>query len=342
MDSCTERNISRSNRTSLLSGARLSAGGLHLGHYVGCFLPIGKLREPLNALYFVILDRYSTPFGASIHTSQTLAEMMADVLAIQCPVQIIIGLGSQLEKLIHPVADVFAHFVTLRQLENVYPARRWLKRRERNPRMSEFLFPLEIAATYTLLNCKYLLANDDARRFVSFAGSLFRKVRNVYDQFPGMPPQLLHGPVPRLFGWNYRKMSKGNNNAIYISDSDDVIQRKIDQLFSYKQLQLAFPCAIKLTGARFEVPPQFAPNWFLRAFFPNRLDLLEQCRDSRNHLEIKSILLTKLIDTVRPIRERRTKLIRELTYLSEQLQEGTRLMLEVAEENFKRVMRSFE
>ncbi len=315
----------------LLSGARLSAGGLHLGHYLGCFSSISRFVGKADACFFIILDRCAYPLGVDIRECHLLSEMVADIVAIQSPIPVYIALESRMHDFIVPIADSLAATVTLTQLQNVHPSKKWIKAGHRNVRIADLLFPIQIAALYAVMNCNYLIANDDSQRFVKFAKTLFHKVHNEHPAFLAKAPTLVHGIEPRLIGWNYRKMSKGNNNAIFLSDADAVIHTKIEQLFDYRQLRRAFPEKVQLSGASFNVPSEFAPFSFLKAFMPEREDLIAACSEPTKHNLVKSELFNVLSKLIEPIRERRENLLQSPDALHSIVETGTSKAREIAD-----------
>lgn len=327
-----ENNIypSETNVERLLSGARLTAGGLHLGHYLGCFTSFGRFVGKADACFFIVLDRYDYPLGTDIRKCKRLFEMVADIVSIQSPLPVYVVLESQIHNCVAPIAEWLNAKVTLTQLQNVHPSKKWIKASQRNVRIADFLFPIQIAALYAVMDCNYLLANDDSRRFVQFAKTLFRKVHNECPDFSAKAPALVHGIEPRLTGWNYRKMSKGNNNAMFLSDTNAVIGEKIEQLFDYRQLKRAFPEKVNLSGATFNIPPEFAPFSFLKAFMPERGDLIAACSEPAKHSFVKSELQSELSKLIQPIRERREKLLQSPDTLQSIVETGTSKASEIA------------
>lgn len=257
--------------------------------------------------------------------------MVADIVSIQSPVPVHIALESGIHSYVNPIAEWLTTIVTLTQLQNVHPSKKWIKAGQRSVQMADLLFPIQIAALYAVMDCNYLIANDDSRRFVKFAKSLFRKAHNEHPDFFAQAPTLVNGIEPRLIGWNYRKMSKGNGNAIFLSDADAAISAKIEQLFDYRQLKRAFPDTVQLSGASFCVPAGFAPFSFLKAFMPEREDLMAACHNPIQHSVVKAELCNELSKLIKPIRERRNNLLQFPDKLQSIVEVGTSRAREIAE-----------
>ena len=153
--------------------------------------------------------------------------------------------------------------------------------------------------------------NDDNLRFVKFAQRLYRKATaNGVDTKEVPFPQLCHGPLPRICGFNYRKMAKANENCIFLSDSDDSLEEKISRLMHFKYLFRHDPSygrAYASDPKKFHLPDEYLPFSYLRAFGYQtknwQVDERLRCMDALT--ELKAMLTEVLINRlIRPIRER--------------------------------------
>jgi tryptophanyl-tRNA synthetase len=312
---------------NLMSGARLSSGGLHLGHYLGCLSPLSNFSENFK-YFFVIRDRGEIQLSENLKANCDLITMMGDLMATSYASKIKIVLQSSLYTHYIALLDYIQEIVTLNQLENVHPKRKQIKHGNSKLLLKDFLFPLDSVCTYFILDAEYVIMNDDNLRFVSFAKRISQKIANIYQEPILVTPQLIHGKIPRLLGYNYQKVCKANNNCMFLSDSDDVLEQKVEKLFSFKYLFRNNP-SLEREYSRspntFILPKTFLPLLYLQAFSdePNLEQTLERFRNPRLQDELRSLLNSTLKKIIVPMREIREYYINHPSELWMKLEENT-------------------
>jgi tryptophanyl-tRNA synthetase len=130
----------------------------------------------------------------------------------------------------------------------------------------------------------------------------------------------------RLPGTDNNKMSKSLNNAIYLSDEDDVIKKKINSIAS-------FPRALNEPGilednVAFIYLEAFATDEHFEKYY-SEFKNLEELKKAYAHGgigdgTIKKFLCNVIIDTITPIREKRKELSKNIDKIFDILDEGTK------------------
>lgn len=325
----------------LMSGCRLNAGGLHLGHYLGCMMPLRSF-ESSNQYVFVIGDRSAAAIDAGREADQWLALLLADVLAAVRFANVAIVRQSSLHPYYREIQDRLTALVTLTQLENVHPKQRQIRARSAGLRVRDFLFPLETASTYFVLDAEYVLMNDDSARFVRFARTVATRVNNRANVRLVRAPVLRHGPLPRLLGYNYQKIAKANGNCIFFSDTPEEVERKVEGLFAFKHL-FRYSSGEAQRYARqqsnYAFPTAFLPYSYLEVFGGISREEAQRRWPTVNEQDDLKLTLKRIVGgIVDPIREEARSLRESPRRLMEALEMGTTAAVRIAAEVTRRFL----
>ena len=256
------------NNLKLISGARLSEGGLHLGHYLGCLSPLTAFPEDEYCFYFIITDTSPAHRLVDQATDPDLINMASDLLATKYAARVKIVLQSRILCEGPVLFTALKDLITFRQLQGVHPQRQKIRENQANLSTSDFTFILDEIFGFLALDASYVLMNDDNFRFVCFARRTAKKFNNVYGRVLS-EPLLRHGTVSRLLGKDEQRMTKANGNAIYLSETGESLRNKAQQLVNSTQ-RAGF---IRLDSAgkpiqsdSSPVPDTFLPFTYLRVF----------------------------------------------------------------------------
>lgn len=164
--------------------------------------------------------------------------------------------------------------------------------------------------------------NEIARRFNAIYNvKCFKEVKPIVGQI---------GRLPGIDGKN--KMSKSLGNAIFLSDSTDLIRQKVNQMFTDpKHLRIEDPGSIE----------GHVVFLFLDFFDPNQKEVAElKAHYSRGGLgdgHHKKRLVEILDSVISPMRQRRSEHASDLTYVRKLLLDGSRTAREVVTEKVDEV-----
>jgi tryptophanyl-tRNA synthetase len=320
-------------RDRVLSGMRPS-GKVHLGNYLGALDNWVRLQESADCFYFVADWHVLTDQLDTREVPANTIEMVADWL----------GAGLDAERSTLFVQSLVPEHAELHLLFSMVTPVSWL---ERVPTYKERIEQQEIASpSYGLLGYPLLQAADilmyktrwvpvgiDQVPHIELTREVARRFNNAFGAvFPEPDAKLTE--IPKVTGTDGRKMSKSLDNCIYLSDSPEVVTRKIKPM-------VTDPARKRRTDPG---NPEICPVFDLhRIFTPigEREGVATGCRTAGiGCLDCKGVLLTHLLPTLGPIRERRQAFAEKPDEILEVLHEGSRRARAVAARTMDEVRRA--
>ena len=133
-------------------------------------------------------------------------------------------------------------------------------------------------------------------------------------------------------------MSKSLGNAIYLSDEDDVIKKKVNSIAS-------FPRAIEEPGVlegnvAFTYLDAFSTDEHFKKYYPefNNLNELKEAytKGGIGDGTIKKFLCNVMIDVITPFREKRKEIAKDIGKVLDILESGTKKAQEVTNATLKK------
>ncbi len=328
----------QARRKRILTGDR-PTGRLHLGHYVGSLANRVRLQKEYECFFIV----------ADLHTLTTRPEK-PDLLAIEENVRqmvldyLAVGIDPQRSAIFlqSAVPETFELNLYFQMLISV-------PRLERVPSLKEMAsaahleampfgllgYPVLQAADILLPRAHLVPVGKDNEAHVEVAREIARRFNHLYGEtFP--IPDLLLGEVPTLVGIDGQaKMSKSLDNAIFLSDSAEVVAAKVRRMYTDPQRVRA-----DIPG-RVEGNPVFQ---YHEAFNPDRdevEDLKARYRSGTvGDVEVKGRLIEALEGLLQPMRQRRAELEREHGLVERVLSAGSERARHEAQATMREVRRA--
>lgn len=214
---------------TVVSGMR-PTGKLHIGHYFGALTNWVKLQDQQSCFFFVAdWHALTSDYEKTEKLADNTREMMADWLASGIdPNKSTLFLQSK----VHEQAEIFL-------VLSMFTPLGWL---ERNPTYKEqrqeiqdkdlsnlgFLaYPVLQAADILTYKGNQVPVGKDQVPHLEITREIARRFNHLAgkDIFP--EPQPILTPTSKIQGTDGRKMSKSYNNAIFLSDSDTVMDEKV-------------------------------------------------------------------------------------------------------------------
>jgi len=287
---------------TIVSGAR-PTGRLHLGHLHGALKNWVELQRNYRCFFFVadwhaLTTDYASPQGIR----QSAREMVMDWLSV----------GLEPDRcVIFRQSSVIEHAELHLLLSMITPVP-WL---ERNPTYKEQIRELagKDLSTYGFLGYPVLQAADivmykanrvpvgvDQAPHVELTREIVRRFNQIYR--PVFPePEVLLTETQRLPGLDGRKMSKSYNNAVFLSDAPEEIDKKLSRM-------MTDPARVRRQDPG---EPEKCPAFQLHKIYctPDEIDYVSQgCRTAGiGCLECKKVMIKHVIDDLAPFREKRAK-----------------------------------
>jgi len=306
----------KSKKKKILTGDR-PTGPLHLGHYVGSLANRVKLQDEYDC-FFIIAD-YQTLTDHLHETEkieQNIKEIVLDWLSI--------GLDPQkstffVQSKIPEIAELTMYFsmlVTVPRLQRNPTVKEEIENAKLGEKMSYgFLgYPVSQAADILIVRADLVPVGEDQLPHVEQTREIVRKFNKIFKKVFPVPEPLI-GDFPRLPGIDGQKMSKSRNNAIYLKDSPEEVEKKIKQA-------ITDPKRIHPTD---EGHPNVCNVYqYHKAYNPEGADEIEKkCSHGKiGCVECKKLLTKRVNGFLEPIRQKRKKFETKPNIIKEILRSG--------------------
>lgn len=295
-------------------------GPLHLGHLLGALDNWVKLQHDHECFFMVadlhaLMGEYENPENLK----QNSIEMVIDWLACGIdPAKSTIFVQSQIPE--HSELAVILGMMT---------PLGWL---ERNPTYKEQLreiegrdlttygflgYPVLQAADILLYKANKVPVGEDQLAHLELTREICRRFKHFYkkDVFP--EPDALLTKEARILGTDRRKMSKSYGNAINLSDSEDVVRKKV-------QSMITDPARIKVSDPGH---PEICNVFAYYNIFSSDKKLIQGVHDwcagaKKGCTDCKRTMADVLVERLRPIREAREKIAKDRSTVHNVLKDG--------------------
>ena len=327
------------SKKRILTGDR-PTGKLHLGHYTGSLRNRVALQNTGEYdMYIMIADQQALTDNAKDPQKiiNSVMEVTMDYLAVGLdPEKVNIFIQSQIPEL----AELTAYYLNLVSVARL----------NRNPTVKEeikqksfggegvpagfFVYPVSQAADITAFKADLVPVGNDQKPMLEQAREVVRSFNNIYGEVlvepEGMYPEGIEGRMPGIDG--KAKMSKSLGNAIYLSDDEETVKKKVMSMYTDPN------------HIRVEDPGNVENNTvftYLDAFYKDKEHLEElkahYRRGGLGDVKLKRLLIDVLEEELAPIRARRKELEENKESLYEVLRKGSQNARAVAAETLKEV-----
>lgn len=332
----------------ILTGDR-PTGHLHLGHYVGSLKNRIKLQNEGNyeRMYVFIADSQALTdnFDNPKKVRENVREVMLDYLAVGLdPNKVTFFIQSMIPELTE-YTFYFMNLVTLSRLLRNPTVKNEVKEKGMEESIpSGFLnYPVSQAADITLFNTTLVPAGVDQEPMIEQTNEIVRKFNSIYGETLNeckilLPDNEYCKRLPGLDG--NAKMSKSLGNCIYLSDTEEELQRKVMSMYTDpNHVRIEDPGKVEGNPVFIYLDALSNDNHF-KKYLPEyrNLDELKEhyTRGGLGDVKIKKFLFNVLNEELKPIRDRRMELSKNMDYIDEVLKEGTEKARMVARENIKK------
>lgn len=288
----------------VLSGMQPS-GLLHIGNYVGALKNWVKLQDVYDCYYCVadwhaLTSNYSQPALIKNYSQDLLINFIAAGLD---PNKCTVFLQSKVIE--HAELHLLLSMMTpLGWLERV-PTYKEKQNEIHDKDLNTYGFlgyPVLQAADILIYRAKHVPVGVDQVPHLEFAREIARRFNFLYNTTVMVEPEPLLTEFPKVVGVDGRKMSKSYDNAVYLSDSREVVEKKIKTM-------MTDPARKRKTD---KGDPEQSPVYALHKVFSTKEEqtlVADSCRAaSFGCLDCKSILLQNIFKVMEPIWEKRREL----------------------------------
>ena len=223
------------DRQVVLTGDR-PTGPLHLGHFVGSVEQRVQLQELHKQFVMIadvqaLTDNFATP--EKVHAN--IIQVMLDYLAV--------GIDPQkttifIQSMIPEIAELtmfYLNLVTVNRLKRNPTVKAEIQQKGFGESIPAgfFMYPVSQAADITIVKGTLVPVGADQLPVIEQTNELTKSFNRIYNKEIFPHAKALIGKAERLPGVDGKeKMSKTLNNAIFLSDSADDVQKKVMKMYT--------------------------------------------------------------------------------------------------------------
>lgn len=322
----------------ILTGDR-PTGKLHLGHYTGSLKNRVALQNSgLYDMFVMIADQQALTDNAKNPEKiiNSVMEVTKDYLAVGLdPDKTNIFIQSQIPELAE-LTVYYLNLVTVARLSRNPTVKDEIKQKGFGEGIPAgfFVYPVSQVADITAFKADLVPVGNDQKPMIEQTREIVRSFNSTYGELlvepEGMYPEGIEGRMPGIDG--KAKMSKSLGNAIYLSDDEETVKKKVMSMFTDPN------------HIRVEDPGCVENNTvftYLDAFCTDKAYVEElkahYRRGGLGDVKVKRYLNEVLQAELAPIRARRAELEKDKAYLYEVLKKGSENAREVAAQTLKEV-----
>jgi len=287
----------------IVSGMR-PTGKLHLGHIHGALNNWRSLQDDYECFYF-IADWHA--LTSEYERTEIIKESTRDIIIDW------ISVGLDPKRSVFFIQSSIKEHAELHLIFSMVTPLSWL---ERNPTYKEQLkemaqknlytygflgYPVLQAADILMYKANGVPVGEDQSPHVEVTREIARRFNHFYGEvFP--LPEVLLTPEAKILGIDRRKMSKGYDNAIFISDPKEVIEKRVSEMITDPQ------------RARRSDPgrPDYCNVFTFHELYTDKEKVQEidtACRNATiGCVECKQTMAASLNAALEPVREKRREL----------------------------------
>ena len=322
----------------VLTGDR-PTGKLHIGHYVGSLRERVKMQESSEYDPFIMIaDQQALTDNARDPEKirRSLTEVALDYLAVGLdPAKSTLFVQSQIPALAE-LNLYYLNLVTVSRLERNPTVKAEIQQKNFNRSIPAgfFTYPVSQTADITAFKANLVPVGDDQEPMLEQAREIVRTFNSIYGEVlvepEGVFPPKGQGRIPGLDG--NAKMSKSLGNAIYLSDDEDTLKKKVMSMHTD-------PNHIHV-----EDPGQVEGNvvFTYLDIFDQDTAKVQELKDHYRHgglgdVKIKRYLMEVLNAELAPIRQRRAEFAKDLPAVIDMLKAGSDRANQVAAQTLDEV-----
>lgn len=309
----------------ILSGMR-PTGKMHLGHLFGALNNWIALQDKYKCFFMVadwhaLMSEYENP----AQMKDLIIEMAADWISVGIdPKKSTVFIQSEVKEHLE-LAMIFSDITPLSWLERCPTYKEQLREiKGKDLTTYGFLgYPVLQASDILIYKAEAVPVGEDQLPHLELTREIGRRFNHLYKKAIFPEPEALLTKMPRLLGLDNRKMSKSYNNFIALSDEPDIIKKKITSM-------ITDPKRIKRQDAGH--PNVCNVFSYYKIFNACKTEEVKAwCEGAgKGCTECKALLAEIIVEYLKPVREKRNKLLEDKNVIRDILKEGVKKATEVA------------
>ena len=319
----------------ILTGDR-PTGRLHIGHYVGSLKNRVRMQNEgdYDKMFVFIADAQALTdnFDNPEKVRENIKEVALDYLAVGLdPNKCTMFIQSMIPELTE-LTFYYMNLVTVARLHRNPTVKAEIEQKgfEESIPAGFFTYPVSQTADITGFKANLVPVGDDQLPMIEQAREIVRKFNNIYGETLVEPEAVLPSDEKcyRLAGIDGNaKMSKSLGNCIYLSDSEEEIKKKIFSMYTDpNHIKIEDPGKIE-GNVVFTYLDVFCKEDSFEKFLPEYKNLDElkahYQKGGLGDMKIKKFLNSIIQEELRPIRERREELAKDIDAVYDILRKGS-------------------
>ncbi len=315
----------------MLTGFR-PTGKLHLGHLHGNIKNMIKHQQEFDNFFFLVdWHALSTEYQNPKDIRSNLTDCVIDLLAL--------GVDPSLTNLyrqsdIPEIAELYLYFSMITPvpwLERCPTYKEQIKQiKSKDLSTLGFLsYPVLMAADILIVNADVIPVGEDQLPHLEITREIARRFNFLYGNYFKEPVDLL-SKATRVCGTDGRKMSKSYNNAIFLSDDEAAIKKKVRQMITDPQrVHLTDPGNPKICNV-------FS---FYKIYKDGQIKEIEKrCKNGLiGCTACKDEISAAIYESLKDFQQKRNLLQKDLKYIHDVLESGAKKVREIASVTIKDV-----
>ena len=320
----------------MLTGDR-PTGKLHIGHYFGSLQNRVKMQNEVDECYILVADvqALTDNFNNPEKVRKNVREVVMDYLSVGIdPAKSVIYIQSMIPE-VAELTVYYSNLVTIARLERNPTVKTELAQKKNVFGESVtygFLgYPVSQAADITAFDATIVPVGEDQLPLIEQCREIVRKFNSIYGEVLREPEAFLteNKRIKGLDGND--KMGKSLGNAIYLSDSDEEITKKVMSAVT--------------DPARIKKDDKGHPDVCMVAYYHNLFsdkntynNICAECREGkRGCVACKKELANTIIKYLKPIKEKRAYYESHPEEVDKIIKEGTEKARKKAQETMKNI-----
>ena len=329
------------NKKRVLTGDR-PTGKLHIGHYFGSLKTRVELQDnPEYDPYILIADvqALTDNFNNPEKVRKNVREVAMDYLSVGIdPKKTTIYIQSMIPETAE-LTVFYSNLVTIARLERNPTVKTEIAQKRdifgESVTYGFLGYPVSQAADITTFEGELVPVGEDQLPLIEQCREIVRKFNSIYGEGVLKEPKAVLSNSKRIKGLDgNEKMGKSLGNAIYLSDSEEEITKKV-------MSAVTDPARIKKDDPG---NPDICMVAYYHNLFTPKEDVKKVCEEckagKRGCVACKKQLAKNIIEELRPIREKRAYYEAHPEEVDKILMEGTKKARTAAKETMKKVKKA--
>lgn len=304
--------MSKESKKILLSGVK-PTGRVHIGNYFGAMKQFVDLQDEYDCYIFIADYHAMTTVQNGKELSQSIIDVALDYLAIGLdPKKITLFKQSDIPQ----VAELTWIFNCLTTVPYLMRAHAFKDAEAKNKEVNVGLFdyPILMASDILIQDADVVPVGQDQKQHIEYARDVAQKFNNAYGETFKLPEPFILPNVETVPGTDGRKMSKSYGNVIPLFATDEEIKKAV----------MSIPTDSK--GVAEPKNPDESNLYAIHKLFldeEGRKNLREKYeKGGMGYKEAKEFLIKDMSDFIRPFREKREMLAKDLDTVLDILKVG--------------------